>query len=259
MNKNNIKNENIFIDKIFSKENKKTNLKKIICILHGTRTGSTYLSDLLNQTKNFGIIGEYFSSRWIDRFIERNIQSNYLEYLLDTKVSDITGVFTFRCSPSDIEKIELDNKYKKFNSYFKKLISKTDYFIILKRKNVIKQSLSLTLSKKASYWTRHKLKNENIKINELNLHEFLFSLSQIEKENFILESFENNKDIDSVTIYYEDLNAKKLINKLNRKFNFINKIKIKSKIKKTNIKHNRKEIFNNLNAKFKRYINNIKN
>ena len=125
--------------------------KKPYIIYFTPRSGSSYLADLMTQTKSLGMLEEFFNPRLMDLALHSMSTSGYIgktiiDYLnwLMQRLSSANGTFGFKVDYFDFQPLITSGLDKLLFGGFKS--------IFLYRKNILKQAVSLYVATETSLW-----------------------------------------------------------------------------------------------------------
>ena len=149
-------------------------------MFHSGRTGSTVLADMLNQTNDIFWDGEFYNKMLTNSYPELNFIKNSFTKL---KIrSNRAGLNFYGCEVKLISHPHLDNSQISLPDFFNGL-KKTgfNYYIILERKNKLRQLVSNAIAIQKGKW--HNRKDESSKKEKVFVD--FHALTQNKYESFV--------------------------------------------------------------------------
>lgn len=175
--------------------------KKCYFICYVNRTGTTFLSECLSQTRLFGFPREYLNTEEgadVERISKRfgvNSFADYLSHLAKKRQSQ-TGVFGSKISCLQLAYLR---KNYNINSIFPNA-----KFIFVTRQDVVMQAISLYIAEKTASWASfHEAKN-NV---DYNRDKLIRNINVITQQNARFENYFALNGINPLRINYEEINS----------------------------------------------------
>jgi LPS sulfotransferase NodH len=170
-------------------------------ICYVNRTGTTFLSECLSQTRLFGFPQEYLNTEEdaaVERISKRFGTNSFVDYLshLTSKRQSRTGVFGTKIGCLQLAYL---TKNYDVNSIFPNA-----KFIFVTRENVVLQAISWFVAEKTASWASfHKARN-NIDYDRDEITKFV---NLITENNARFENYFALNGINPLRIYYEEINS----------------------------------------------------
>lgn len=175
---------------------------KVCCfICYVNRTGTTFLSECLSQTRLFGFPQEYLNTEEdaaVEIISKRFGANSFVDYLshLTSKRQSRTGVFGTKIGCLQLAYL---TKNYDINSVFPNA-----KFIFVTRQNVALQAISWFVAEKTASWASfHKAKN-NV---DYDRDEIIKCVNTITEHNARFENYFALNGIHPLRIYYEEINS----------------------------------------------------
>ena len=164
------------------------------------RSGSSYFVDLLKKTNLLGNPDEYFNPGLIDNTPAKQKSNNLVDYWLNlTQKNSHQDMFGLKISFFQFSPF--------LDTGLDKLFFKDNKIILLKRKNIVKQAISLYLATESTIFhtnTEHsEEKWNNLKSVEYNNEKIKNWIKHIEKQERGWDYYLKNKNF--LPLYYEDI------------------------------------------------------
>lgn len=188
-----------FIDVQFDKNNK-TTLTDVLILFSTPRSGSTMLTDLLQQN-DLCLPHEYFQPfQYLPILAERwgCVESKHVN-----KVSFLENLIKFRSYPSGWLGINLHGEHLPVFSKFEKIMPDVNqHYIHLVRRDVIAQAISYDIAVQTGRWSSKFESNIDATYNYSTIKS---RLNMIQQQNALISAYVKSRNITYKTIYYEDL------------------------------------------------------
>lgn len=170
------------------------------------RCGSTLLTSRLSQ---MGLAGqaekfknyEYFNHKVLSTYCSEKKTDSLFEYAqsISSEFSSPLGYFTSKVSSDQLFWL---GKTGVFGRVFKAPI-----FINVKRKNIVRQAISLVIAKQSGKWTSLHAGTGNDKSPVFDEEGILRSMLQIHRSNALTDMFFSLHSITPLTVFYEEMAA----------------------------------------------------
>ncbi|MEL6554582.1 MAG: Stf0 family sulfotransferase [Cyanobacteria bacterium J06621_11] len=185
-----------------SKESPATASTLFVCFTN--RCGSTLLTSKLSQ---FGLAGraekfknyEHFNHKVISTYCNEKKINSLFDYSrsIAEAFSGPLGYFTSKVSSDQLFWLGKTGVFGK--------VFQSPTFINVKRKNVVKQAISLVIAKQSGKWTSLHPGTKSDKALVFDEADILKNMLQIHRSNALIDLFFSLHSITPITVYYEEI------------------------------------------------------